>query len=204
MIISIRVLDIKALLLILNMKPAHFMKTDLTGILRVDSSRAIADIAIDAIEENPGLFEKAWEIMILDEYPISMRAARVVDECGEKNPDLMEPFLDEMIRRLPHFRVNGVKRGMLRYLSRTKLKPTPLLRGYLTETCFDWLSSVSEAIAIRFYSMEILFEISRKEPAIRYELMQLIEEGIERDTFGSASRPGKIIKILNKELNLPQ
>ena len=176
------------------------MYPDIEQILNTDSSRAIADLAINAIGNEPALFEKAWELMLRDEYPLSMRAARVVDECAERYPLLMEPFLPVLGERLAAFKVEGVKRGMLRFLSRAKVRLSPSLRGRLTETCFDWLSSASVSTAVRFYSMDILFRLSRKEPSIRNELCCVLEDGISRMIFGNAAKPKRYVKTLSKEL----
>jgi hypothetical protein len=175
------------------------MKVTLEKIL-VDSSRAIADIAIAEVDKNPALFNEAWELTMKDEYPISMRAARVVDECAERNPGLIEPYLDEMIRRLPEIVTDGVKRGFLRFLVRTKAKLTPTLRGYLVDTCFDFLSSGSSSIAIRYYSLLILYEISKREKTLKTELLDVVEDGIFRNQFGDGSAVANIRKKLYKEI----
>ncbi len=167
----------------------------------VDSSRTVADMANAAIAADPGLFEEAWELMMRDEYPLSMRAARVVDECAEKDPALMEPFLDETIRMLTKFRIVGIKRGMLRFLSRTKIHLSPALRSCLIDTCFGWMNSAEEAIAIRYYSMEILFRISRKEPGIRNELLAALQEGLEKEIYGYPKKPLQYVKTLSGEMH---
>jgi len=62
------------------------MKTSLKKILAIDSSRTIADIAITEVNNNQKLFTEAMAIANKDVYPLSMRAARVIDECAEQNP----------------------------------------------------------------------------------------------------------------------
>jgi hypothetical protein len=178
----------------------EMMKATLEKILAVDTSRAIADIAIAEVEKNPELFMEAWEMTLRDEYPISMRAVRVVDECAERNPGLIVPFIDEMIRRLPEFKIDAVKRGFLRFLVRTKPKLSPTLQGYLVDSCFDFLSSASSSVAIRYYSLMILYEISKKEKSLKPELLDLIEDGILRNKFGNGSSVIKIHKKLYKEI----
>jgi hypothetical protein len=176
------------------------MKVSLEKILEVNTSRAIADMAIAEVEKNPKLFLKAWEMAVKDEYPISMRAARVVDECAERNPELIVPFLEEMIRRLPEFKIDGVKRGFLRFLVRSKPTLNPTLRGYLAETCFEFIASAVSSIAIRYYSILVLYEISKRERSIKPELLDVIEDGILRNRFGDGSALLKLRKKLYKEI----
>ncbi len=180
--------------------PMKKKKESMIESILVDSSRAVADMANSVIAADSALFEEAWELMMRDEYPLSMRAARVVDESAEKHPALIKPFLDETIRKLTEFRIVGIRRGMLRFLSRTKLHLTPVQRGYLIDTCFGWMNSSEEAIAIRYYSMEILFRISRKEPGIRNELLAALEEGLEKDIYGYPKKPLQYIKTLSREI----
>lgn len=176
------------------------MKVSLEKILAVNSSRAIADIAISEVEKNPELFAEAWELTIRDEYPISMRAARIIDECAEKNPALFEPFLDEMIRRLNEFRIDGVKRGFLRFLVRSKPKLNHVQKGFLVDSCFEFLASYESSVAIRYYSLMILYEMSKKETSIKPELLDYIEDGILHNLFGEGSPVIKIRKKLYKEI----
>ena len=164
----------------------RIMKLKLEKLL-VDTSRALADIAISEVERNPKLFEEAWELTVKDKYPISMRAARVLDECAEKNPVLMEPFLDEIIERLPEFTIDGVKRGFLRFFLRSKVKLTPNQRGHLVEVCFDFMSAADSSTAIRYYSLGILYKISKKEKSLKPELLDAIEDGILHSRFSHTS-----------------
>ena len=158
------------------------MKISLEKLL-VDTSRAIADIAISEVERNPSLFEEAWELTVRDEYPISMRAARVVDESAEKQPALLEPYLNEVIEKLPGFKIDGVKRSFLRFFVNSKVKLSPNQRGRLVEVCFDFLNSPGSSIAIRYYSLSILYKISKKEKSLKPELIDAIEDGILRNRF---------------------
>ena len=169
------------------------MKLSLEKIL-VDTSRAIANIAISEVERNPALYEEAWELVARDKYPISMRAVRIVDECAEKNPLLIEPFLDEIILLLPEFKVDGVKRGLLRFFVNSKFRLTANQRGRLVEVCFEFLMAAGSSIAIRYYSLAILYNISKKEKSLKPELLDAIEEGILRNRFTHSS----IYKYRNK------
>jgi hypothetical protein len=174
------------------------MKLKLEKLL-VDTSRAIADIAIAEVEKNPELFAEAWELTIRDEYPMSMRAVRIVDECAEKNPELIEDYIDEIILRLPDFKTDGIKRGLLRFFVNAKIKLMANQRGHLVEACFEFLSSASSSIAIRYYSLAILYKISQKDKSLKPELLESIEDGILRNRF-SHSSVYKYRKKLYKEI----
>ena len=176
------------------------MKASLKKILAIDSSRTIADIAITEVNKNQKLFTEAMAIANKDVYPLSMRAARVVDECAEQNPLLIEPYIDEMIERLPLYKIDGVKRGFLRFFANSKIRLNASQRGHLVETCFDFLSSPSSSIAIRYYSLSILYKLSNKEKALKPELLEAIEDGLLRNRFTHGSSVLKIRKKLYQEI----
>lgn len=178
------------------------MKTSFEKLLKIDTSRSMADIAITEVAKNPELFIQAWEITLRDEYPISMRAARIVDECAEKNPKLIVPFIDEMLTRLTEFKTDGVKRGFLRFFVKTKMKLSLKQRGYLVNACFDFLASTSSSRAIRAYSLIIIYDISKSEKYLKSELLDIIEEGIVCNKFSLGSPAIKIRKKLYKEIQL--
>ena len=169
------------------------MKVSLEKIL-VDTSRALANIAISEVERNPALYEEAWNLVVRDEYPISMRAVRIIDECAEKKPELIVPYLDEIISKLPEFKIDGVKRGLLRFFVNSKLRLSANQRGHLVEVCFEFLSAAASSTSIRYYSMSILYTISKKEKSLKLELLERIEDGILRNRFSHSS----VYKYRNK------
>lgn len=166
----------------------------------VDTSRAIADIAIAEVGKNPALFNEAWKLCVRDEYPVSMRAVRVVDEYAEINPSIIVPYLDEILAKLPEFKVDGVKRGLLRFFVNSKIKLSPKQTGWLVQNCFDFLSAPDSSIAIRYYSLSILYKISKKEKSIKPELLEAIEDGILKHRFTHNSSLQKIKNQLYKEM----
>ena len=136
------------------------------------------DFVAKMVFENPPLFSELWKIFMLNEEPVSRRAAWVVDVVTEKHPDWITSLVEELVDRIPSFCHDGMKRHSLHILLRSPLPENKL--GEITGFCFEWLMKPGEAVATKMYSMEILYLISELEPDLKPELadsirMQMIE-----------------------------
>ena len=65
--------------------------------------------------------------------------------------------------------------------------------------CFKYLESGDEPVAIKVFSMTILYNLSNKIPEIKNELKILIENQLPFSSAGYKSRGSKILKKLNME-----
>lgn len=139
------------------------------------SERAVADLAIKAIEDSPGSFRDVLDLCFLEVYPISMRAARVVQLYCEKYPDAIYPFLDEAVEKTIRSQIAGVRHNFLKifanFIDLEKLSdPGPLLN-----TCFQWLLNARLTPAVRIHSMGVIYKLGLKEPDLLHELEAAIE-----------------------------
>jgi len=150
--------------------------------------------------QKPELFDELVQIYFKNEEPVSMRAAWIVDTITEELPKLLLPWLETICRKLPQFGHDGLKRHSLRMLVRSPLPPAQI--GPLTNICFKWLISPKESVAVKVYTMEILYRISQTEPDLKKELADSIEWRMEEETPGFRNRGLKILKKLHKEINV--
>ncbi|MFN2128070.1 MAG: hypothetical protein ACK2TU_09460, partial [Anaerolineales bacterium] len=120
------------------------------------------------------------------------RAARVIALCTEKEPGMITPFVDRIVTALPNFKVEGVKRGFLKLLCDKSLIIDEKNLGILTDLSFTWLADPKEAIAIRYYAMDILSRVASSYPEIKTELLEIISSISEEN---SAALHSKIKKL---------
>lgn len=170
----------------------------LEDLLNVETSRRNTDLVAGLIFQEPGLFDKVMEIFLRDEEPVSRRAAWVVDTASEKYPGLLTPWIGKIADSLPGFTHDGMKRQSLRMLMRSEIPAEQTAK--LMNLCFEYLTSSTEAVAAKVYSMEILYSLSQTEPDIRQELADSIEWRMNEETAGFRNKGMKILKKLNKEL----
>lgn len=164
--------------------------------LLFDSSRRTADMAVSAISNNPEFFRKMLDFAMLDKAPFAMRAARVVQLASHNHPELIRNYLNEIVRKLPTFATDGLKRGFAKILTERSLDYDDETLGILVKTSFDWLMNPSEKAAIKVYAMEILYKISQFYPDIKPELISSIENQIPRSTMAVKSRGKEILAKL--------
>jgi hypothetical protein len=159
-------------------------------------SRVNTDIIVDAIGNNIDYFAELVRLVTHGEPPLPMRAAWVITVCLEKHPDWLQPFLPKLIPVLPYCEHPGTRRSILRSLADAKIPVR--WEGFLTEHCFSWLLSADEPIANKAFSMQILFNISKRHPDLALELAEAIESQIPAGSPGIRSKGYKILKLIRK------
>jgi hypothetical protein len=173
------------------------MVPDFKTILEMGSERAVADLAVKAIEDNPGSFRDLLDLCFREEYPLSMRSARVVQLYCEKYPDAIYPFLDEAVEKTIRSQISGVRHNFLKvfaeFIDLEKLNdPGPLLN-----TCFEWLMDASLTPAVRIHSMGVIYKLGLKEPDLHQELKATIEIILEESEISLRTCGKKMLRKLH-------
>lgn len=151
-----------------------------------DSGRFTADLAVDAIGDNPMIFRELIDLSFSQPYPTSMRTARVAQLYCEKNPAMILPYIDEIIEKMGHSKVEGVRRSFLKVIN-DHLGPEKISDpGLLVQRCFEWLASPSESVSVRYHCLGILGKLCVTIPDLYPELHSVVQFILDE---GSAS-PG--------------
>lgn len=140
-----------------------------------DSSRNLADMLMNDIGADPEKFSQMFALAMRDTYPLSMRAARVMQLCTEKYPSLLLPHVDTVIQALPLLKVEGVRRSYLRMLNDVVKQIDEEQIGLVTDMCFRWIKDMKQAIAVRVYSLDMLVQVIGLFPDLRFELIEILE-----------------------------
>ena len=161
-----------------------------------DSGRATADLAVVAIANDADNFRHLLDISFSEPYPIGMRAARVAQLFCEKNPEFIIPYLDEIIERICHTKVEGVKRGFLKIIADSVDFKLVKDNSNLLQLAFDCLVSPTEAVAIRYYCIIICEKFCQYEPDLKPELKASLEFCMTEASPGFCNRALKVLKKL--------
>ncbi|MBN2174988.1 MAG: hypothetical protein JW731_12715 [Bacteroidales bacterium] len=172
---------------------------DLKDLL-FDSSRKTADIAVCLVGDNPETFKKVLDFAMEDNGQFAMRAARVVNLAALNHPELMQPYINDIVKRLPGFKNDGLKRGIAKTLSERSFELEENTLGILVDTCFQWLNDPQEKIALKVYSMDILYRVSQSYPDIKPELISSLENELPKSSEAVGNRSKKILKKLYSEI----
>jgi hypothetical protein len=131
---------------------------------------------------------------------LSWRAAWAADKINEMEPGIARDWIGKLIEALPGLDHHGKKRQYLKLIS---LYPIPGdAESFLFDYCLEKLTAENEEVSIRVYAMQILYNISEKEPGLKAELLQIIEQEMEyRSTPGILTRGRKLANRLRKEIH---
>ncbi len=164
--------------------------------LLAEHSKAQSERIADYIENDPERFAELMALFFGDEYRLTQRAAWVVGHCADRYPEIIEPHLERIIYNLRKTTHVAVRRNTVRILQNVDL-PDHLL-GEAADICFLYLANPEETVAVKVFSMSVLWNICQKEPDLTNELKLLIEEQMPYATAGFKSRGGKILAAIAK------
>ena len=165
-----------------------------------DSSRALADLTANIIYDNPKMLDNLTELALSEESPYAQRAARVMSICSIQYPELFSPYRQQIIKKMASLRNEAVIRSLLQIYAEIPLVYKQKEKSVLLNICFDLLVAQNTPVAIKVYSMEILYKLSCEIPDIGLELQNIIENQMPFSSAGFKSRGGKILKKLAKTL----
>jgi hypothetical protein len=165
--------------------------------LLADSSKKLADLTASMVYDNPSLLKLLIEVSWLDQDPWSQRASRVVSICCCRYPEMFQPQSSTIISRLKKVHVESVIRNFLKILAEVTVMLKDRNKTQLLNLCFDYLTG-NYSVAVKVYSMQILYNLSLEIPEIAVELSNILEESLPDASPGYRSRGEKILRKLHK------
>ncbi|MBL6447259.1 hypothetical protein JMN32_13130 [Fulvivirga sp. 29W222] len=141
-------------------------------------------------------FDVLMKLFLGDEYRITQRAAQVMSICVDNSPQLIRPYLRQLVLNLRNDIHDAVKRNSLRVLQNIELPPS--LHGDMVDIGFEILTSGDEPVAIKVFAMTVLANICQKEPDLKNELQIVIEDQMPYGSAGFISRGNKVLKRLQQ------
>ena len=160
------------------------------------SMKEVEWVATSAIE-NPAIFLKLFEYSHSPDKKLAFRASWTLTKACDKFPEIIYPYIYQIVETLSKLDNESALRSFLRIISLSDLqKINSRQHGVLAEFCFNILKSGFSAIAVKAYSMEILYRLSLIYPELANELSATIRILLENASAGIASRGRMIIKKL--------
>jgi 8-oxo-dGTP diphosphatase len=153
-------------------------------------------IANSAIE-NPAIFVKLLDYSLSSDKKLAFHASWALTKVCDSYPEIIYPYFSDLIEALSKIDNESVQRSFLRILSLSAIdKINNSQHGILADFCFNILKSGNSAIAVKAYSMEILYQLSVLYPEITNELSATIHLIIEDASAGIRARGKMILKKL--------
>ena len=163
----------------------------------MQSKRRAAEVAAYACLD-PAHFAQLMQCFLSDDNRLAQRAAYSVSIAGKERPDLMRPHISSLVDQLERKDIHdAVIRNSVRILQETEIPAE--LHGKVMDACFHFIQNRQVAIAIRAFSLTILYNFSKIYPEIKNELGIIIEEAMEFETPAFRSRGKKILANIKKQ-----
>ena len=168
---------------------------DIKAALLKEHSKKQSTMIADYIGGNQDRFDELMHLFFNEEYRITQRAAWVLSHCADKYLFLVQAHLPKMTEYMVKEGVHvSIRRNIVRTLAKIDI-PEDLM-GLVADACFGFLGNAKETVAVKAFSMEILYQMCQKEPDLAHELIPLIEDNMEH--FGTPGILSKGNKILSK------
>ena len=121
----------------------------------------------------------------------------VLGHIHDQHPSLLEPYLPQIIKHLRHPDIHdAIKRNIVRILHNVKIPEEHY--GEVADICFTYLEDPNVAVAIRAFSMTVLWNICQEVPELMPELRATIEDLLDYSSAGFKSRGKKILKMIGE------
>ncbi|MFK8005779.1 MAG: hypothetical protein AB8H03_05380 [Saprospiraceae bacterium] len=141
-------------------------------------------------------FDELMKYFFDDNWRLNQRAAYSMNFTVERNPQLFKKHLKKAVLNLRTPKHDAVKRNTLRILENYTI-PEKLL-GTVVDICFEFLASPKEPIAVKYFSMGILFREAKKEPGLFHEIKVLIDDQMPLGSPGFRNKGQKILNYIDK------
>ena len=170
---------------------------DIRAALLEEHSKEQTLKIVEFIGEDQDKLKLLMNLFLDDEYRVTQRAAWVVGHYFDKHLSFMEPYIDPMFDKIKDPKNHiAVRRNVLRLFQEIDLPEH--IEGEIFELCYGFLVDAKEPIAVRVFSMGILFNIVKKIPELGEELKLAIEDHLPHGSSGFKSRGKKILKAIAK------
>jgi len=145
--------------------------------------------------QNKKHFKELMNCYMDSDYRLSQRAAWSVSWAARKKPEMIEPYIGDLVKRLQDNTAHpAVIRNAVRVLE--ELDIPEKYHGEVMNSCFQFLESPTTPAAIKAFSMTVLFHLSKHYPEIKQELKLILKENLDHETPAFKSRAKKILPSL--------
>ena len=142
------------------------------------------------IENNPQLFDEAFNVALGDEKPQSWRAAWMIKHHIKKNDSRIKPKINSILKALPT-KEDGHQREFLNIMLEMNL--TERQEGILFDKCIIIWKDISKSSSVRGVAFEILLRTAKRYPELITEI-----EYFSQNHFTETLSPGIKYSIQRK------
>ncbi len=153
----------------------------------------------DYVIQNPDKLNYLMQIGLNVNNKIHFKACWSLELIFELKLEMILPFLDEFIAKLPYYKNDSAKRPISKiclFLSKSKtIKLTENQETKIIEACLDWLIQ-DEKVAAKAYSMRTLHQFGKKHTWINEDLKTILSQDFYNHSAAYRAAAKEILKKL--------
>ncbi|PLX14458.1 MAG: hypothetical protein C0594_00060, partial [Marinilabiliales bacterium] len=135
------------------------------------------ELGVRIVKEGSDI-EDLMQIFFKEKNMTAQRAAWAIEVVVEQKPQLVSPYMHEMIDALEGDTTQAFRRNALKFLRKVELGDDDL--GKLTNICFGIVQNAKEAIAIKMYSIYFLQKVTFMFPDLAQELFYILQNNYDQ------------------------
>jgi hypothetical protein len=170
---------------------------DIRNEIKARHSKVSAEKIKVAIMKDPTKMRDLMEVIKGGSSVMKQRASWPLSLVAEQLPDILYPYIPELTAILAtHGNHPAVDRNIVRAFQYTDIPEE--LEGEVADKCFSLLNDNGMPVAIRVFSMQVLYNLTSRYPELGRELDASIKAHWDHSSAGFRSRGRKILKGLSK------
>ncbi len=166
---------------------------DLREAIMEEHSKKQTNKIIRWVGNSQKKFDELVKCFLSDDKKLSQRAGWPLSYIGIAHTGLASKHLPAMLKNLRKPGLHAaVKRNTIRLLQDISIPKR--LHGELMNTCFAYISSAEETVAVKAFSLTVLQNLAKQYPDIRLELKTIIEDRWDMETIAFRTRAKKVLQ----------
>lgn len=175
------------------MNPVH-------ALLSGPVNKSKADRVVEGILVDQYKLEDLMNCFFSPEMRLCQSASWAVTRLADQNPELMLPYLSDMVSNLENPQHDAVIRNTLRTWQFMDIPEE--FRGIIYDVAFELFADPKRAVAIRVFSMSVCTNIAVHYPELVPEIKEIILEYWDHSTAAWRGRGKQELKRLDKLVSL--
>lgn len=175
------------------------MITSIKEALLEEHSKRQVLLIVKFIDNDKMRFKELMTFVFGNDELLSQRAAWVLKHCYDSNPQLIRLYFKKIVEHLKKKNIHdAVKRSMIYALQNEKIPEK--LQGEVYEMCLKFALSANESIAVKVFSITVLYQIAAPYPELIGELKIILTDLVSSSESSAVlSRARKLLADFNKK-----
>jgi len=162
-----------------------------------EHSKKQAVLISDYIGNDKKRFDALVELFFDEEPLVVQRSAWVIGHCADNYADIVVPYLTRFIEYAkndpPHV---AVKRNVVRVMQTCSIPED--IEGPAYDLCWNFSNSTKEDIAVRAFSLRVLYRIAERYPELIEEVISVADGFSQSESKGLLSCGRNVVRQLDK------